>query len=977
MKEYREVERDFEQGAAALFGLIRSTCSAAAEARIEKAAEFSTAVDDQDGILLLVIAERVCGPAASLSKASDITSELNRLHEIKQKSKEPIEEFVHRFRKQLKVVLSVHPSFDRYEQVRVFLSATESRFREPISQRVSIGAGFPDTFEDAAEFLVNWDKNSGGLVGLFKSSKATDFANPATGHGTGTGKGNPNKNSSKSKFGPCELCKSKGEKFNHSPFAPYCPLRTKESGSGVSTGDVSKSYTGNSNTGTGKTNLSKPAGKKGSKKKSHTVSFATDTMPDIVMSAYSNNVPPVHDTDDDFLLQLGAFGVSDVYLTTAMLEAEGEALANFSQDDPALESASSMVNVTVEHYPSVIRYITTDFEPVADEYCVEIIYDTGANVTMVNDLSLLRGAVASDYQRSVSGLSADPVIATHTGALLPFDSDALYCASLSRNLLSHSRLVDNGFSITYVQSADVYEASICIRAQSITFVFDRTAEGLYALRLPRSHFLDFIPDDGVARARGNRTRGGRRSPGRRGGHSAGSVVSTTDGIGDLSTDTVDRIGDLSAGDVNTQSNIHTNTVLDHVGHLSAAERERAKAVLDLHSSLCHPSDEYLGRALDGNAYRDTSLTSKDLRNARALHGPCPACAMGKMTEAPAPASTSPPADPFTKLHIDYFFIRGVGGLKVPYLLSVEESTGHLTVVKCASRTKGSAVEAVIKIIAGYKAYGHVIKAMRSDREAAFVAMESEINQLGVTLDRSAAGRHARVAERAIRTIKDRVRATRYGLPYRLPLDMLQYLVFDVVSSLNNTVNNKTGSRTPRDLLTGAKLSLRDHYSLRFGAIAVFKLPKGRDADDSPRGVFGVVIGRDLSSKGAMKVYLLGTRSIITVRHYSATPLTQDLIASMNSLADRDPSFPEEELITRDFEQPTDPVLEGIIDVTGESAGGVLEVEEEPSDFRMDPSSTVVPTPMDPSSTAVVPTVIPFLTIKLELVAILSLQFFYF
>ena len=118
-----------------------------------------------------------------------------------------------------------------------------------------------------------------------------------------------------------------------------------------------------------------------------------------------------------------------------MLEAEGEALANFLQDDPARESASSVVNVTVEHHPSVIRYITTGFEHVADEYCVEIIYDTGANVTMVNDQSLLRGAVAINHQRSVSGVSADPVIATHTGALLPFDQDALYCADVSRNLL--------------------------------------------------------------------------------------------------------------------------------------------------------------------------------------------------------------------------------------------------------------------------------------------------------------------------------------------------------------------------------------------------------------------------------------------------------------------------------------------------------------------------------------------------------------
>ena len=98
--------------------------------------------------------------------------------------------------------------------------------------------------------------------------------------------------------------------------------------------------------------------------------------------------------------------------------------------------------------------------------------------------------------------------------------------------------------------------------------------------------------------------------------------------------------------------------LDHGRHLNPAQLRRAEAVLRLHAALGHPCDAYLGRALDCNAYRGTSPTSKDLRNARSLHGPCAGCALGKIAEAPSPASTSPVADPFTKGRMDFVFIRG-------------------------------------------------------------------------------------------------------------------------------------------------------------------------------------------------------------------------------------------------------------------------------------------------------------------------------
>ena len=104
--------------------------------------------------------------------------------------------------------------------------------------------------------------------------------------------------------------------------------------------------------------------------------------------------------------------------------------------------------------------------------------------------------------------------------------------------------------------------------------------------------------------------------------------------------------------------------------------------------------------------------------------------------------------------MDFFFIRGVGGKKEPYLINVDEATGHVTTVKCASRKLDAAVEAVLRVQASYKAYGHTLSSVRSDRESAFIAMAPHLGDAGIVVDRTSSGRHSNVAERYIHTIKD-------------------------------------------------------------------------------------------------------------------------------------------------------------------------------------------------------------------------------
>ena len=118
-----------------------------------------------------------------------------------------------------------------------------------------------------------------------------------------------------------------------------------------------------------------------------------------------------------------------------------------------------------------------------------------------------------------------------------------------------------------------------------------------------------------------------------------------------------------------------------------------------------------------------------------------------------------------------------------------------------------------------------------------------------------------------------MRAVRASLPYRLPLHLVQYLVMDIVSAMNNCVNSKTGGRTPRDLLSGQKLDLDHHYKLAFGDIAIFQKRAGGHRDEDSRGAFGMVIGRDINSKGALRVWYLASREIGMTITYRATELT--------------------------------------------------------------------------------------------------------
>ena len=107
----------------------------------------------------------------------------------------------------------------------------------------------------------------------------------------------------------------------------------------------------------------------------------------------------------------------------------------------------------------------------------------------------------------------------------------------------------------------------------------------------------------------------------------------------MSTPEPDRSDDEMTPSEQVERMLKTNSNVQHrVEHLSKRAIKRGEEAREFHRKLGHPSDAVLGPGLDSGCYRETDLTSADLRVARMTLGQCDACVEGKMTAPAEPTS---------------------------------------------------------------------------------------------------------------------------------------------------------------------------------------------------------------------------------------------------------------------------------------------------------------------------------------------------
>lgn len=291
----------------------------------------------------------------------------------------------------------------------------------------------------------------------------------------------------------------------------------------------------------------------------------------------------------------------------------------------------------------------------------------------------------------------------------------------------------------------------------------------------------------------------------------------------------------------------------HVLGLSRDTIKTAMKVEALHRSLSYVSLDRLADIVRNQQYgfgikpSDVDTYKKYLHARR-----CIACALGKALEPSAVPSERPKATAVGERVIaDIFFIKStILKEAIAYLIAIDEFSGHIHCRPLASRHLDNVKSVFIEIIDDYSRHGHVVQLIRIDREGSFDALPSYLS--GVIFEPCIPGRHARVAERAIRTICSLFRCTLAGLSFVLAPHLYGRLIEYVVSSNNLVTNSHNSVKSAHELFFRTSPDYARYLNMTFGDLVVYHNPT--DNTDEDRGIAGLIVGRSLDTPGGALIW---------------------------------------------------------------------------------------------------------------------------
>ena len=261
--------------------------------------------------------------------------------------------------------------------------------------------------------------------------------------------------------------------------------------------------------------------------------------------------------------------------------------------------------------------------------------------------------------------------------------------------------------------------------------------------------------------------------------------------------------------------ISGNRALFNQRDLEAADAARA-----LHRKLGRPSPSRLRAYISNNLIRNCPVTPADIKRASYIYGLDPAYLKGKTTQKPAlphiPTTMLAPLPAFISKHhrdvtlcVDFFFVQGAA-----FFHAISRKVGFRSCTAVPNRSKATILRTIRKEIKTYAQRGFDVRDVHGDQE--FACIKDELLGLhlqegfgflshGIALETCTMNDHVGEVERSIRTIKEVVRATAHGMPYRrLPRQLIHGLVEYATRTLNDFPYRQgiSQSLSPNTIVTG-------------------------------------------------------------------------------------------------------------------------------------------------------------------------------
>ncbi len=320
------------------------------------------------------------------------------------------------------------------------------------------------------------------------------------------------------------------------------------------------------------------------------------------------------------------------------------------------------------------------------------------------------------------------------------------------------------------------------------------------------------------------------------------------------------------------------TSIAYAAVMNDDQKARNLRVHELHKRTAYLDLERLETQVRHNAISGTSdlgvISQADIRRYRekAHKSMCTTCKLAKTPAAPARRADSLfiPDKPGV-FHCDIMEITFPDG-SLKFLIGRDRQTNFVISVLIKNARSETIREAFEKIINTYKRYGHKLTVIHADNERGIVAAEVQryLHSEGVNTVPCPPGRHARLAEVTIKTVKYTFRALIMGLSYPCPIRLYPWAIKWAVESMNLTLRSGNDLVTPLQAFCQVRTDHTKHLVARFGDIATTRLITSEDTRPQTAmasHTFAIVVGREDNWIGTHILLDLTSKEIIRRKHF--------------------------------------------------------------------------------------------------------------
>jgi hypothetical protein len=335
------------------------------------------------------------------------------------------------------------------------------------------------------------------------------------------------------------------------------------------------------------------------------------------------------------------------------------------------------------------------------------------------------------------------------------------------------------------------------------------------------------------------------------------------------------------------------TLKENKRFYTSRQIDRAKRARNLARTLGCPSDEDLKKILKMNTIKECPVVEEDIILAEKIFGKDIAVLKGKTTrrkpnivihDTVTIPSELKMAQQHVTLCIDTFYVN-----QMPFFHTNSKNIMYQTTQWLPNWEVSSYIKALEVVFQIYHRAGFKITYICADQEFEQVLLPLR-DEFDFNMNLVSAQEHVPTVERSIRVVKERIRATIHGMPFKaIPRVLIKCVVQECTRKLNFFPVKHGCSEyfSPREILHEQKLNYAHECQIPTLSYVLIHYEPTPTNSMQPRALDGIYMRPISNANGGHEVLHLATNEIITWRNLTVIPITPAVIKAVETLAKRD------------------------------------------------------------------------------------------